>query len=118
MLVITDSTALISLERIDQLELLPAVYPDLMAPPAVVEEFGRQPRWLVVRSPQDREAIREHLFRLALKAFDGHENAARTWFVTPKAVLDGETPLERLGTQPGLREVEDMLTVIDETTAG
>jgi len=31
--------------------------------------------------------------------------------------LDGETPLQRLDTEPGLREVEDLLTTIDETGA-
>ena len=35
MLVVTDSTALISLDRIGRLDLLPAVFPDVMAPPAV-----------------------------------------------------------------------------------
>ena len=34
MLVVTDSTALISLDRIERLDLLPAVFPDVMAPPA------------------------------------------------------------------------------------
>jgi hypothetical protein len=34
-----------------------------------------------------------------------------------KGVLGGESPVERLDTEPGLREVEDMLTVIDETGA-
>jgi hypothetical protein len=29
----------------------------------------------------------------------------------------GTTPLERLDTEPGLREVEDMFTVIDQTGA-
>ena len=58
MLVVTDSTALISLDRIGCLDLLPAVFPDVMAPPAVVEEFGRHPAWLTVRSPRDAETTR------------------------------------------------------------
>lgn len=58
-----------------------------------------------------------HVFKLALAAFGGHEEAARTWLTTPKTLLGGETPLDRLDTEPGLREVEDMLTVIDETMA-
>lgn len=57
-LVITDSTALISLDRIDRLDLLPAVYANVMAPPAVVDEFGQTPDWLVVRPPRDREGVR------------------------------------------------------------
>ncbi len=47
----------------------------------------------------------------------GDEASARTWLTTPKALLGGETPLQRLDTEPGFREVEDMLTVIDETSA-
>ncbi len=58
MLVITDSTALLSLDRIGRLDLLPAVYPDVVAPPSVVEEFGQQPAWLAVRPTEDREALR------------------------------------------------------------
>lgn len=58
-----------------------------------------------------------HVFELALEAFDQHDDAARSWLTTPKALLGGETPLDRLDTEPGLREVEDMLTVIDETGA-
>ena len=58
-----------------------------------------------------------HVFKLALEAFDYHEEAARTWLTTPKAILRGEAPIERLDTGPGLREVEDMLAVIDETSA-
>lgn len=58
-----------------------------------------------------------HVFQRALEAFDGREEAARTWLTTSKSLLGGETPLDRLDTEPGLREVEDMLTVIDETSA-
>ncbi|MDX1545636.1 MAG: antitoxin Xre-like helix-turn-helix domain-containing protein [Rhodothermales bacterium] len=59
-----------------------------------------------------------HIFARALTAFEHDEQAARAWLTTPKSVLRGETPLERLDTEPGLREVEDMLTVIGETAAG
>lgn len=59
-----------------------------------------------------------HVFDLALAAFEHDEQTARAWLTTPKSVLEGETPLERLDTEPGLREVEDMLTVIGETAAG
>ena len=45
------------------------------------------------------------------------DDAARTWLKTPHGLLDGETPLERLDTEPGLREVEDLLTTVDETGA-
>lgn len=57
-----------------------------------------------------------HVVTLARRAF-GDDGAARTWLTTPKTLLAGETPVGRLDTEPGLREVEDMLTVIDETSA-
>lgn len=57
-----------------------------------------------------------HVIHRAIDAL-GDEDAARTWLLSPQALLGGETPLERLDTEPGLREVEDMLTVIDETAA-
>jgi uncharacterized protein (DUF2384 family) len=47
----------------------------------------------------------------------GDEDAARAWLKRPHALLGGECPLARLDTEPGLREVEDMLTTIDETAA-
>ena len=58
-----------------------------------------------------------HIFSRALQAFEGREEVARRWLTTPKTLLEDETPLERLDTEPGLRQVEDMLTVIDETAA-
>jgi putative toxin-antitoxin system antitoxin component (TIGR02293 family) len=57
-----------------------------------------------------------HIIHRAVGAL-GDEEAARTWLLTPKTLLGGESPLERLDTEPGLREIEDMLTVIDETAA-
>ncbi len=47
----------------------------------------------------------------------GSESAARKWLAALHDLLGGDSPLERLDTEPGLREVEDMLTVIDETGA-
>jgi uncharacterized protein len=57
MLVITDSTALIRLDRIDKLDLLPKIYPNIVAPRAVVEEFGRRPEWLTVVAVRDVDAV-------------------------------------------------------------
>ncbi|MEM1095687.1 MAG: antitoxin Xre-like helix-turn-helix domain-containing protein [Bacteroidota bacterium] len=55
-----------------------------------------------------------HVFEQAKRAL-GSEDAVRQWLLNPHAHLGDEAPLDRLDTQPGLREVEDMLTVIDET---
>ena len=56
-----------------------------------------------------------HVWDHALGAL-GSADAARAWLTEAKAVLGGESPAERLDTEPGLREVEDMLTVLDETS--
>lgn len=57
-----------------------------------------------------------HIWHRATEAL-GSEDAARRWLAAPHDLLGGDSPLERLDTEPGLREVEDMLTVIDETGA-
>lgn len=45
-LVIADASPLIGLDRAGYLGLLPGVFADLTAPPAVAAEFGRRPDWL------------------------------------------------------------------------
>lgn len=55
-LVVVDTSCLIALERIDQLALVPAVFPDVVAPPVVAEEFGHSPTWLRVRTVQNTQA--------------------------------------------------------------
>lgn len=49
--IVVDSTCLIGLERIARLELLPALYEPVIAPPAVREEFGSDLPWLRVEAP-------------------------------------------------------------------
>jgi predicted nucleic acid-binding protein len=64
MLVITDSTPLISLEKIGQIELIPGIYPEVVAPPSVIREIGEQPGWLMMREVADPavvQVVREHL---------------------------------------------------------
>lgn len=58
-----------------------------------------------------------YVLERAIQTFDGNTDAARQWLLTPKPILNAETPLQRLDTEPGFREVEDMLTVLDETAA-
>lgn len=53
MTVVLDSTCLIGLERIGRLDLLPALFPILVVPPAVVHEFGQVLPWFVVEPPID-----------------------------------------------------------------
>ena len=49
--VVTDSTCLIGLERIGRLDLLPATFEVILAPPAVRREFGVPVGWLTTQAP-------------------------------------------------------------------
>lgn len=59
-LIVTDSTVLIGLDRIGRIDVLPATFSNIAAPPAVVAEFGTQPDWLrliPLRDPSRAEAL-------------------------------------------------------------
>lgn len=63
-LLVTDTTALIALDRIGRLDILAALYASVLAPPAVVREFGYRPAWLREEQPDDPDgvaALRRHL---------------------------------------------------------
>lgn len=61
---VTDSTCLIALDRIHQLEVLPAVFPKVIAPPAVQAEFSRTLAWLEVRSISNQRLLTSLLTQL------------------------------------------------------
>ena len=52
-LIVTDSSVLIGLDRIGRIDILPATFPDVVAPPAVVAEYGAAPEWLRVLPVSD-----------------------------------------------------------------
>ncbi len=54
---VTDSTCLIALEQIGQLDLLPALFDPIHAPPAVERECGGVPKWLTVTAPADTALV-------------------------------------------------------------
>ena len=54
---VLDCACLIGLERIGRLDLLPALLDPVIAPPAVVLEFGSRPAWLNEVTPTDRGMI-------------------------------------------------------------
>lgn len=54
---VTNSTCLIALERIGQLDVLARAFANVSAPPAVVEEFGTTIPWLTVRSVSDLRLV-------------------------------------------------------------
>jgi len=96
-----------------------------MHPSDVQDVLGISVRTLQRRRKQDQDLTPGesdrlwrllHIWRRSQAAF-ASDDAARTWLKTPHGLLGGETPLERLDTEPGLREVEDLLTTLDETNA-
>ena len=62
-LVVTDTSCLIALDRIEQIDLLPALFV-VHAPPAVVDEFGWQPPWLHVEPVHDPARVKALLKRV------------------------------------------------------
>ncbi len=83
-LVITDASVLIGLERVGHLSLLPDLFGEVVAPPAVVEEFGGQPDWLRVEAVEDSGALRE---AQALQLDRGETEAIALALAYPGATL-------------------------------
>jgi predicted nucleic acid-binding protein len=69
--IVSDSTCLIGLERIRQLDLLPGLFDEVFVPPAVAAEFGTTLAWLKVRAPQDAA----HVAALKLLVDEGEAEA-------------------------------------------
>lgn len=55
--VVVDSTCLIALERIGQLDLLPALFEPVFIPPKVQEEFGVSLSWLNIQAPTNTALV-------------------------------------------------------------
>lgn len=55
--VVTDSTCLIALERLGRLDILPALFEPVYAPPEVAREFGSSLPWLRVVDLADRDRV-------------------------------------------------------------
>ena len=60
----------------------------------------------------DRLLLLAETFDLAVQALEG-EDRARAWLTRPHGLLDGESPVARLDTLAGAREVQDMLYHIE-----
>lgn len=56
-IVVSDSTCLIALERIQRLDLLPAVFTKIWVPTAVAREFGQSLTWLKVKEPANLAGV-------------------------------------------------------------
>tara|TARA_B100000676_G_C17988097_1_gene793194 strand:+ start:318 stop:752 length:435 start_codon:yes stop_codon:yes gene_type:complete len=60
----------------------------------------------------DRVVRLARMLDLATPMMDGDQQSAATWMRTPRAVLNGESPLMRSGTEVGVRDVEDLINRI------
>jgi putative toxin-antitoxin system antitoxin component (TIGR02293 family) len=49
------------------------------------------------------------IFEDAVNLFEGDVPAAMTWLTTPRKALGGRPPLSYARTEPGAREVEDLI---------
>ncbi|MEQ2009646.1 MAG: DUF3368 domain-containing protein [Limisphaerales bacterium] len=56
-IVVSDSACLIGLERVQRLELLAAVFGEVIIPPMVAAEFGVSLPWLKVIAPRDLHLV-------------------------------------------------------------
>ncbi len=70
-LIVADSACLIALERIDSLDLLNAVFEEVLIPPAVDMEFSVARPWLKVHAPTNRTLVES----LRLMVGDGEAEA-------------------------------------------
>lgn len=53
------------------------------------------------------------LFERASELFDGDQEGARQWLETPIAALDDQRPLDLARSEPGAREVEELIGRIE-----
>jgi predicted nucleic acid-binding protein len=79
--VVVDSACLIGLERINQLDLLPALFDPILAPPEVRREFGQSLAWLQIAVPTNQALVQA--FKITL---DSGEAEAIAWL---KSVATG-----------------------------
>lgn len=97
---VLDSSCLIGLDRISQIDLLPRVFDDLVAPPAVIREFGRSPEWLQQTPPSSTQLLQVLMYDLG----DGESEAIAlaTELDSPRIVLD-DAKARRRAREIGLR---------------
>jgi len=84
-IIIADSTCLIGLERISQLEILPQLFTSILIPPKIAEEFGINLSWLEIKNITDRGLV----FALKMLVDEGEAEAIALAYETNlKIILD------------------------------
>lgn len=99
--VVADSTCLIALERIGQIEIIPALFEPVLIPPAVAQEFGISLPWLKVESLSDR------VLAAALKMMidDGEAEAIALSQEQKCRIILDDRQARRVGQDMGLRVI-------------
>ena len=100
-IIVSDSACLIGLERIRQLDFLPALFDEVFIPPAVAREFGTALPWLVVRAPQDAGFVAG----LKLLADDGEAEAIALAKELDCEVILDDLPARKLAAKQNVRVV-------------
>ncbi len=96
---VTDSSPLIALERISRLDLLPTVLGVVVAPTAVVREFGSRPGWLEERVVQNQALVRA--LRERVDAGEAEAIALAAELSAPAVLLD-ERRARRVAIEVGV----------------
>ena len=73
------------------------------------KEAGR-----LLPAESDRVLRTSRLFARAQDLFDGNQEAARGWLLTPQRALGGAIPLEIAKTEVGAREVEQIIGRLEQ----
>lgn len=99
--VVADSTCLIALERIGQIEILPALFESVLIPPAVAQEFGISLPWLKV------ERLADQALAVALKMMidDGEAEAIALSQAQKCRIILDDRQARRVGQDMGLRVI-------------
>jgi uncharacterized protein len=94
--VVLDSTCLIALEKIDQLNLLPGLFSQLHAPPAVADEFGSSLPWLTVTAVSNQFSVT--VLRTQLDRGEAEALVLASELVAERVVLDDKKARRIAGT--------------------
>ncbi len=112
--VVADSACLIALERIDALELLSALFGDVMVPPAVDYEFGVARPWLKVNAPTDRRLV----VSLKLLVDDGEAEAIALASERASLIILDDRQARRVAQNMGLRILGTLGCLLKAKAAG
>ena len=83
---VIDSACFIALERVERLELIPKLFQEVHAPPAVVDEIGHTPDWLRVQAVGNQSLLKA--LRTQLDEGESEVIALAAELENPIVVLD------------------------------